>query len=72
MRTCAECGADLTAKNAVRRTYTNKDGLGDKSVDGNYDARDDFDTNNSCDLSDGRYGLIDGSDTCNNCGEVVG
>lgn len=72
MTKCIECGADLTAKDAVRRTYINKDGESARSVDGHYDAQGVFDTNRSCDLSDGRFDLVDGSDTCNNCGSVVG
>lgn len=65
------CGADLSAKNAVRREYINKDE--DGSVFGfGHLIGPDYEPDSHVDLSDGRYDLVDGSDTCNNCGEVLG
>lgn len=66
------CGQDLTTRNSVRRTYTNKDDGPDKHGYGHYEENGDFETDNTVHLGDGRYDLVDGSDTCATCGEVIG
>lgn len=69
---CEQCGADLTVEYSVERCYTNKDEGPNRSVGGHYTDEGVFENDHSCDLSDGRYDLLDGSDTCTSCGSVVG
>lgn len=69
---CQDCGANLTKEDAVNRRYTNKDEGNDRSVDGHYTSEGVFENDHSCDLSGGRFDLLDGSDTCNSCGAIVG
>ena len=70
--TCKNCGADLTKRNTVVREYVNKDDGPNRYGDGHYNEDGDFEPDRGVDLSDGRYDNVDGSDTCGNCGEVVG
>lgn len=70
---CKKCGADLTVKDNVTRRYINKDEGDDKFSSGHYDkTTGDYEPYCKADLSNGRYDLVDNSDTCTNCGEVVG
>lgn len=69
---CSDCGKDLTVPNSVEREYISKDEGPSMFGKGHYDSNGNYDPDNSTDLSGGRYDLIDGSDTCINCGEVVG
>lgn len=69
---CKGCGSDLGDTNAVKRQYINKDDEdGSAYALGHYE-NDEFESDSKPDLSGGRFDLCDGSDTCMNCGEVVG
>lgn len=72
-----KCGADLSNRESVKRTYINKDASDDDtSLDqaslGHYSEEGDYEPDTPVDLSNGRYDLVDGSDTCVECEGVVG
>lgn len=73
IKTCPKCKADLTIKDSVTRTYINKDTEeeGDVKAQGHYDKNGYFESDHSVDLSEGRYDLVDGSDTCTTCDTVL-
>lgn len=68
---CPGCQFILSETDSITRKYFNKDG-GNKISTGHYDNNGDFEPDTKPDLSDGRYDLVDGSDTCTNCGKVLG
>ena len=70
MSTCKGCNADLTEKHSVTREYINKDDAPSKFITGHYE-KEEFEPDGSVDLQDGRYDLVDGSDTCSNCNAVL-
>ena len=73
---CRPCGADLAERNAVTREYINKDGGPSKYGKGHFVTDPhgswDYEPDENTILSDGRYDLVDGSDTCTNCSALIG
>jgi len=72
---CPSCKADLSEKYSVARRYSNKDvpdGRGDAYNSGHYDEEGDFIPDRNISLSDARYDLQDGSDTCTRCQNITG
>lgn len=70
---CKGCNADLTLRHAIYRKYINKDDEHEiRTGSGHYDKNGDYVPDRNTDLSDGRYGLYDGSDHCSICDEIVG
>lgn len=65
------CGQDLSEFLSVRRTYVNKDDGPDLFGYGHYDSNGYFEPDTSIALN-GRYDLVDGSDVCAKCGNLVG
>jgi hypothetical protein len=61
----------LTATNSIKRKYVNKDEGPSKNVLGHLDEDECFVTDTDVHLNDGRYDLVDGSDTCVECGELL-
>lgn len=67
------CGNDLEAKGSVCRTYTPKDEKYPEShCFGHYDSNGDFEPDSSPSYPVVHHDLVDGSDTCDKCGAVVG
>ena len=73
INTC-KCGADLTVKSAVQRTYISKspDKYPDSYAEGHYNALGDFEPDRSPSYPLEHHDLVDGSDTCVACDAVVG
>lgn len=67
---CKNCQADLKEKNSVTREYINKDGLDDSdnvSAQGHYTGDGEFISDSFNGFGDGRFDLLDDSDTCSYC-----
>lgn len=72
IQTCPTCQTNLTLKDSVTRTYINKDSEeGNVKANGHYDKDGYFEPDHSVDLSNGRFDLCDGSDTCTQCETVI-
>lgn len=72
IHTCPKCKADLTIKYSVTRTYNNKDTEeGNVKAKGHYDKNGYFEPDHKVDLSEGRYDLVDGADTCTQCDTII-
>ena len=69
---CKGCYSDLTKRNSISREYIDKDEGPSRFGSGHYDVEGDYEPDGYVNLSDGRYDNVDGSDTCGDCGEVVG
>lgn len=71
---CSFCSSDLTQDSSVSREYVNKDSSSEDSVVSclGYFKKDRFneyffEPQTNCDLSSGRFDLLDDSDSCSSC-----
>lgn len=75
LTTCEECKADLTERGSVTREYVNKDGEESKLCEGFYQQGPNdslyFEPSGSVNLSGGRYDLLDDSDKCTACDNIL-
>jgi len=65
------CNADLCQPKSVLRKYISKDGDPDMFGYGHYNNDGYYDPDTKTDLSNGRYDLLDGSDTCRACNATI-
>jgi len=68
---CAECGADWSLFESVSREYVNKDGGVSAFGAGHYEPEGMFEPDRKVDLSNGRFDLLDNSDSCISCGLTI-
>jgi hypothetical protein len=72
INTCPNCNADLTKEASVSREYINKNDDGENiHAEGHYDSEGYFEPERHVDLSQGRFDLCDGSDTCTQCNHIL-
>ena len=72
MDKCTVCNSDLSKEKSITRVYIDKDSGPDMYSYGHYDSNGDYEPDTNTDLSGGRYDLADGSDSCVECGNVIG
>ncbi len=68
--TCSHCKADLTLDDSVVRVYVNKDGKTDEDniqAEGKYLTDGTFESTSFSGFPEGRFDLLDDSDSCNTC-----